>query len=273
MRRSRVQFPPRALIRMRSSYYSVVDAIKSETDSFGLIIMDRDEFQTEVLEVARSAQNYRKWICRLTFPYLGDNAIELGSGLGDHATEWLRMGAKKITLLERSPTRVDALERLFTNDARVSVQKVDSDSKIRLEKLTYSCFISLNVLEHINDDKAVFEAAYRALRDDGVFVAFVPAHNFLFSRFDKKIGHLRRYSKGLMRRRMIDAGFKIEEIHYVNFAGWFAWLIGMRILRLNPEDGILLTFWDRVIVPLSSVSEKLITPPFGQSIIAIGMKK
>lgn len=46
----------------------------------------------------------------------------------------------------------------------------------------------------------------------------------------------------------------------------------MRMLRLSPKDGALLTIWDRVIVPLSSVSERLITPPFGQSIIAIGKK-
>lgn len=234
--------------------------------------MDSDEFQTEVLEVARSAQNYRKWICCLTFRYLGDNAIELGSGLGDHAAEWLKMGAKKITLLEKSATRVETLGRLFANDARVEVQEVDSDNQIGLDESIYSCFISLNVLEHLNDDKAIFETAYRVLRDDGVFVAFVPAHNFLFSRFDKEIGHLRRYSKGLMRRRMIDAGFKVEKIQSVNFAGWFTWLIGMRILRLNPKDGVLLSIWDRVIVPLSSVSERLFTPPFGQSIIAIGKK-
>lgn len=183
--------------------------------------MDRDEFQTEVLEIARSAQNYRKWICRLTFPFLGDNAIELGSGLGDHATEWLKMGSKRITLLERSAIRVDALRRLFANDARVEVQEVDSDNKIGLDESSYSCFISLNVLEHLNDDKAIFDTAYRVLQDDGVFVAFVPAHNFLFSRFNKNIGHLRRYSKNLMRNRMIDAGFEVEEIRSVNFAGWF----------------------------------------------------
>lgn len=234
--------------------------------------MDRDEFQTEVLEIARSAQNYRKWICRLTFPFLGDNAIELGSGLGDHAAEWLKMGTKRITLLERSAIRVDALRRLFANDTRVEVQEVDSDNKIGLDESSYSCFISLNVLEHLNDDKAIFDTAYRVLQDDGLFVAFVPAHNFLFSRFDKNIGHLRRYSKNLMRNRMIDAGFEVEEIRSVNFAGWFTWLIGMRMLRLSPKDGALLTIWDRVIVPLSSVSERLITPPFGQSIIAIGKK-
>ncbi len=54
--------------------------------------MSDDNYQTEILDVTQSAVNYRNWLAHLTFPYLGKNPIEIGSGLGDYASEWLDFG-------------------------------------------------------------------------------------------------------------------------------------------------------------------------------------
>ena len=71
--------------------------------------MNSDAFQTEILEVAQSAINYRKWLARLTFPYLGSNPLEFGSGIGDYAKEWLLLGLTKVTVSENSPSRLAML--------------------------------------------------------------------------------------------------------------------------------------------------------------------
>lgn len=234
--------------------------------------MSLDNFQTEILEVGRSAHNYRKWLSRLTFPYLGDNPLELGAGLGDFAGEWLTMGASYLTLSENSPSRVAALTQLYRNVDRVKVRSLNAEKRLDPWGSNYSCVISLNVLEHIEDDTATIRTAHQALRMGGFFVAFVPASNFLFSEFDKSIGHHRRYHKDLLRKRLIDAGFQIEKIYYVNFAGWFAWLLGMRLLRLSPKDGVLLAVWDRLVIPVTMTAERFITPPFGQSLFVVGKK-
>jgi len=234
--------------------------------------MSLDNFQTEILEVARSAHNYRKWLSRLTFPYLGDNPLELGAGLGDFAGEWLRMGASHLTLSENSPSRVTALTQRFRDFDRVNIRSLNAEEQLETWGSNYSCVISLNVLEHIEDDTATIRFAHQVLRPGGVFVAFVPASNFLFSEFDKSIGHHRRYSKDLLRVRVIDAGFQIEEMYYVNLAGWFAWLFGMRLFRLSPKDGMLLTVWDRLVIPTTMAAERFITPPFGQSLFVVGKK-
>ena len=44
--------------------------------------------QSEVLEGLATAVNHRRWFVELALPYLGDNPIEIGSGLGDYAVEW-----------------------------------------------------------------------------------------------------------------------------------------------------------------------------------------
>lgn len=234
--------------------------------------MSLDNFQTEILEVGQSAHNYRKWISRLTFPYLGDNPLELGSGLGDYAVEWLKMGAPHLTLSENSPTRVATITQVFRNDNRVKVRSFNAKEQLESWGRNYSCVVSINVLEHIEDDVATIKSAHRALQTGGIFVAFVPANNFLFSQFDKLIGHHRRYSKSLLQKRVTDAGFQIEEIHYVNFAGWFAWLFGMHLLRLSAKNGVLLAVWDRLVIPITVKVEKHIAPPFGQSLLVVGKK-
>jgi SAM-dependent methyltransferase len=234
--------------------------------------MSLDNFQTEILEVSRSAHNYRKWLSKLTFPYLGDNPLELGAGLGDFAGEWLTMGASNLTLSENSPSRVTALTQLYRNDDRVKVRSLNVEEQPESWGTNYSCVISLNVLEHIEDDMTTMKSAHRALRIGGVFVAFVPASDFLFSEFDELIGHHRRYSKSLLRKRMIDAGFQIEKLKYINLPGWFAWLFGMRLLRLSPKDGVLLAVWDRIVIKVAMRVERFITPPFGQSLLVVGKK-
>src|SRR5688572_11181140 len=68
--------------------------------------------QEEVLEGLATAVNHRRWFVELALPYLGDNPIEIGSGLGDYAIEWAPF-LERFTATEADPDRLVALkERL-----------------------------------------------------------------------------------------------------------------------------------------------------------------
>jgi SAM-dependent methyltransferase len=234
--------------------------------------MDYDLYQTEVLEVAQSAVNYRKWLAKLTFPYLGDNPLEFGSGIGDYAKEWLQLGCRQLTVSENSPTRITVLQDQFLNNPNIKVRKID------IEKITdidagYSSIVSLNVIEHLENDGAALQGSLEALTPDGYFVAFTPAFPLLMSRFDKAVGHHRRYTKKSARALLDNNGFDIVELKYVNSLGWFAWLIGMRIFKITPKESLLLKIWDKIVIPVVSRFETWITPPFGQSILMVGQKR
>ena len=60
----------------------------------------------------------------------------------------------------------------------------------------FDCILYIDVLEHIEDDRAQIDAAARLVRGGGHVVILSPAHHWLFSEFDKSIGHFRRYNKG-----------------------------------------------------------------------------
>ena len=77
---------------------------------------------------------------------------------------------------------------------------------------------SLNVLEHIEDDKKTIAECYRTLKSGGYCLFVVPRGDKLYDYFDEMLFHKRRYAKGELRKKCENAGFKVED----NFH--FAWL-------------------------------------------------
>lgn len=67
----------------------------------------------------------------------------------------------------------------------------------------------LEVLEHIKDDRRLLDLLYKNVVKAGCYLIIsVPAHSFLYSEFDREMGHLRRYDKSELWRLLEDSGFK-----------------------------------------------------------------
>ncbi len=57
-----------------------------------------------------TTHNYHDWLTSMALPFLGEHAIEMGSGLGDYAEQWLASGVPELTVSEVDPTRLAVLE-------------------------------------------------------------------------------------------------------------------------------------------------------------------
>src|SRR5439155_19234776 len=60
---------------------------------------------------------------------------------------------------------------------------------------TFDTILYMDVLEHIEDDRAEVARAAKHLRPGGHVIALSPAHQWLFTPFDRAIGHHRRYTR------------------------------------------------------------------------------
>ncbi|WP_295692243.1 class I SAM-dependent methyltransferase [Lapillicoccus sp.] len=223
--------------------------------------------QTQTLESVASAVNYHRWLTALAQPHLGDSPLELGSGLGDYAQTWLDQGLPSITVTEVDASRLAVLSARFADDPRVTVSSIDV---FRPPSGRHSAYVAFNVLEHIDADVEALRAAHTLVRPGGAVVMFVPAFEFAMSRFDRSVGHVRRYTTTTLTQAFTSAG--LEDVHatYVNMPGLAAWFVGMRLLRMTPGEGPLLSVWDRAVVPLARRWEKTHRAPFGQSVFAVG---
>jgi SAM-dependent methyltransferase len=222
--------------------------------------------QSRTLESIASAENYHAWLTDLAVPHLGEHPLELGSGLGDYAARWLSNGVPEITVTEIDPSRLGVLQDRFRNDPRVHVRCLDV---LNAAPADHSSFLAFNVLEHIPEDVAALRGARRLVRPGGAVVILVPAFRFAMSRFDRAVGHVRRYTRSSLRTALTSAGLVVDELRYVNAPGLLAWFVGMRLLRMTPGDGLLLRLWDRLVVPRARSLEERFGAPFGQSVFAV----
>jgi SAM-dependent methyltransferase len=224
--------------------------------------------QSSVLEDLSDARNYQRWLADLARPHLGDDPLEVGSGLGDYTALWLD-DVSRFTATEGDPQRLLALKSRFHDEPKVTVRELLLPTD---EVGKHSAVVALNVWEHIEDQVAALRSAAALVRPEGKIVLLVPAFEFAMSRFDREIGHVRRYTTGSMRQAMTEAGLQIEELRYVNPVGLLSWIVMCRLLRQRPKNGALLRAYDRMIVPVLRRAEQGRRPSFGQSVFVVARK-
>jgi SAM-dependent methyltransferase len=81
---------------------------------------------------------------------------------------------------------------------------------------TFDIAFALDVIEHVDDDRAILEGLRELVRPGGALVVTVPAFQSLWSDHDKINHHRRRYRRRQMRAILQRAGFEVERITYCN---------------------------------------------------------
>jgi SAM-dependent methyltransferase len=225
--------------------------------------------QSEILEDLVEARNYRRWLVDLALPYLGDDPLEVGSGLGHYAADWAAAGVPRWTASEADPSRLQALRERFAGDPVVQVRELAVPIE---ETADHSAVVAYNVLEHIPDDVAALRAFAGLLRPGGAVVLIVPAFPSAMSRFDLAIGHQRRYRRRSLRAAAEQAGLTVEVLHHVNCIGLLGWYVAVKALRGRPKAGLLLTVYDKAVVPVLRRVEARVRPPVGQSLFLVARR-
>jgi SAM-dependent methyltransferase len=217
----------------------------------------------EVLDNLDGATNYLSWIIDLVQPYLRPPILDFGAGHGTVTERLLEFGP--VTALDVSPRCLAVLhDRLAGRDGVDIVGSVDA-----LNGRRYGSIVLINVLEHIEDDVAILRELRDRLEPDGKVVLFVPAHRRLYSRFDRMIGHFRRYERSTLRATVGAAGLEPEVLRFVNPVGAVGWLVIAKLLGRVPTSPGAIRFFDRRAVPILRRLDRWVRLPFGQSIVCV----
>ncbi len=221
--------------------------------------------QSEVLEGLATAVNHRRWFVELALPFLGEDPIEIGSGLGDYALEWAPYFGR-FTATEADPDRLVALKERLGGHETVNIRQLLLPTE---EVGTHSGAVSYNVLEHIEDHVGALQSMARLVRPGGRIVLIVPAFPFAMSPVDIATGHVRRYTKKSMRAALTEAGLVIEHLNYTNALGLIGYYIATSVFRLTPKEGPMVKLYDQFVLPVTRAAESVIRPPFGQSVFSV----
>jgi methyltransferase family protein len=225
--------------------------------------------QDQVLEDLSGARRYRRWLCNLARPFLGEHPIEIGSGNGDCALEWVGSVAT-FTVTEAEERRYRALAERFADHPVIGAMPLLlGDGSAASSVRTHSAAVAFNVLEHIPDDIGALKSLRDLVEPGGTVILVVPAFPSAMSKFDVLVGHERRYTRASLRSALTAAGLQVEQLRYINPVGLLSWYAGAKALKMVPHNGPLLTFYDRLLVPIARGLDRMRVAPFGQSVFAV----
>ena len=221
------------------------------------------------LEAMSSAVNYHRWIIDEFAPYLSGDVAEVGAGIGTMSQLILAQPVRRLRAFEPSSNMYPRLAAALRGEPRAEAINDFFGPKHAGEGL--DAILYINVLEHVDDDRAELSYAWQALKPGGRLLVFVPALQWLYSDFDRQVGHLRRYRRGALAEAARAAGFEVEKARYFDATGVLPWYLFFVLLR-RPMGGGSVSLYDKVAVPITRFIERFISPPVGKNVLLVARK-
>lgn len=221
----------------------------------------------------RLMKNNNKWVFEQIKPYLGNNILEIGSGIGN-ISKFLAHLNRNLILTDINGSYIEYLRHRFIGNPKVRIISHDISS-IDLSHILPSkidAVVCINVLEHIKDDDKSLDNIYKILCKSGRLILMVPAIKILYGSLDEKIGHFRRYEKRELVKKLEYKNFAIEKIYYHNLISAMGWFVTGRILRKKLISSFQVKLLDKFI-PFFAEMEKRVKIPFGLALMVICKKE
>ena len=265
--------PPRTQGGYRARRYNpaMPDPPSSSTRAAPEAAGAQDSAGLEMLRRLAKVDRYSEWIFEQFRPVVGQRVLDLGCGIGNNTQFFLDRELVIAVDLEEEALR--EIEKRFGERPNFRAQLLDildPDASALAAEGIDTVFCS-NVLEHIEDDVRALHAVRRILRPGGRLLLLVPAFQFLYGTVDAALEHCRRYSKRELKEKLMEAGFQLESLRYMNLLGMVAWFIDGRILRKRVIPDSHYSFYNK-LVPVLAKIERMVRPPVGLSLIAVARK-
>ena len=216
-----------------------------------------------------SAAHYRRWIVDEFDPYLGKRIAEVGAGIGSITRILLERPVDHLVAFEPSANMFPQLARAV--DGHANARAVNELFGGEQAGQDYDSVVYINVLEHVEHEREELLAAYHALRPGGHLLVFVPALAWLYSDFDREVGHFRRYSRDGLQRVVARAGFDLVRSRYFDVAGVLPWYVHFTLLGRGMGKGSV-SLYDRWVVPPMRTLESWVSPPLGKNLLLVARR-
>ena len=222
-------------------------------------MQDQPYSGVENLEIMREAENYNRYLMNTVMRHAtpGARILDFGAGNGEFAVPVSRQGFSLTAIEPDDYLRQHLIERGIVAASNVT----------GLPDHSFDYIYTLNVLEHIEDDKLALRQLHEKLKAGGRLLIYVPAFPLLYSSMDTKVGHVRRYTRRELVATVEAAGFRVKTVAYVDSIGFLATLV---FKLVGSKDGgvnrTALKAYDRLIFPLSRILDFFTGRWFGKNL-------
>ncbi len=204
--------------------------------------------------------------------YGKNKVLDVGCGSG---TLCLYIANKKKNILGIDISK-KAIQTCIESSKTLNLTEYTSFKAIDFPKQSingkFDLVILTEVIEHIKDDKLALKSIYKLLNKNGILIISTPSVNALLHKigyakqFDKRVGHLRRYSTEGLVKMCKESGFKIIETKKIEG-------VLRNYLFLSTNAGKFVRFIKWSVSDVVTIIDNLTIPIFGESNILIVCKK
>tara|TARA_Y100000590_G_C15555306_1_gene952558 strand:- start:335 stop:1030 length:696 start_codon:yes stop_codon:yes gene_type:complete len=226
-----------------------------------------EEYPEIALERFDKANIWIKYIIIKIKKFLKDDILEVGAGCGSFTKSYMKK-FESITLTDMDKNSFSLLQKVFSNEKKIQVLKCNTKD---IEK-KFNTLLYFNVLEHIKDDKLEIKHALDRLNTGGHLIILVPAHQKIYSKLDKAVGHYKRYEIDFFKQNKFENS-EIVKLHFLDFFGYSLYHLNKIFFKEETYPTNFKIFvWDKIFTPFTIIVDFLTGYKFGKNILCIYKK-
>ena len=219
------------------------------------------------LEIFDTAKVFQKYVYFLIKKYFKNKIFEVGAGLGSFTRKY-NNSYKEIYLSDLDKNNYLVLKRKFSKKKNIKI----NNQKINQINIKFNTILYLNVLEHIKKDKSEINLAISKLNSGGHLIILVPAHQKLYSKFDKAIGHCIRYNINFFKNNKFKNA-KVEKLIYLDMVGYFLYFCNKIFFKEEIYPSKIKVFlWDKFFSPITIVLDFFTNYKYGKNVLCVYKK-
>lgn len=226
-------------------------------------------YQGQELDLFAHAARWKNYWRSQIRRWISDDVLEIGAGIGANTALLQNENVRSWHCVEPDPELRDRLDGVIS---RLPVCSASTGTIRSVSGLHFDTILYIDVLEHIEADRAELSTAADLLRPGGHLIVLSPAHQFLFSKFDAEIGHWRRYNKASL-RACSPAHLALERLFYLDSAGILISMANRLLLRQATPTLRQIQTWDRYVVPVSQALDVVLGHSIGKTIVGVWTRK
>ena len=232
----------------------------------------QQRYAADDLETMSEAHRYQAHVFGLIRPHVGTRVLEVGCGIGTMSQQLVDV-ADRLVCIEPNLNCATRARDVLEGNPRITLRVCHLEECDRAELLQerFDTIVCVNVLEHIEDDIR----ALRLFREvvapaGGQVLIFVPAIQAAYGPLDAALGHHRRYTKRTLGGAFDAAGLDLVTMRYTNPIGLLGWMYNAHLTGTIEHTPGQVRLFETLIAPWALPLERLVAPPIGLSLFAVG---
>jgi cyclopropane fatty-acyl-phospholipid synthase-like methyltransferase len=226
------------------------------------------DYPGKELEIFDKAHFWRIYLYLTVKKFIGKKILEVGAGIGSFTKIYVKNNLN-VTLSEIDNSNYQTLKKNFCLQKNVKVE----NKLIEEFSEAFDTILYLSVLEHIEDDRKEISNALDKLENKGHLIICVPAHNYMYSNFDKEIGHFKRYEMNFFNNLNLKNA-NVRKSFFMDSFGHLIYFLNKLIFSKEVYPSKFKIFiWDKIFIPITYIVDFLSFYKFGKNIICVIQKE